>query len=58
VVQRETREAPPEWKSSSENSFQRWKESSMRDSITLDCFSGLLPFNLKQKRTEKEDEDA
>jgi hypothetical protein len=35
-----------------------WKESSMRDSITLDCFSGLLPFNLKQKRTEKEDEDA
>jgi hypothetical protein len=30
----------------------------MRDNITSDCFSGLLPFNLKQKRTEKEDEDA
>jgi hypothetical protein len=53
VVRRETEEAPPEWKSSSENSFQGWKESSMRDSITLDCFSGLLPLNLRQKEQKR-----
>jgi hypothetical protein len=33
-----------------------WKGSSMRDNITSDCFSGLLPFP-EAERKEKEDKD-